>query len=327
MIKLSVIIPVYNDRENLSRCLDAIEKSLFKDYQLIVVDDGSSDGSGEVAKDRCDLTICLDENMGQSRARNQGALQAEADLLFFLDADVMVEADTLNRILAVFSSNPEVSALFCSYQSDTPSKNFVSQYKNLQHHFTHQIARREASTFCGGFGAIRRDVFLSIGGFEEHLRFMEDVQLGYRLNKDGHRILLCPSIQLTHNKKYSLYSLLKSDIFQRAVPWTKLMLKRRVYNNDLNTSSNNIASVVVVFLMLLALLFHSLTALGFVLLEFGLLSTLILLNLKFLMFMQKARGTLFALRAIPMLWLQYAYSGFGLALGILAHVRDRLRGP
>ena len=199
MSKLSIIIPVYNDRDNLAKCLNALEKSLFKDYQLIIVDDGSSDDSGRLAKDRCDLLVRLEENTGQSRARNQGTLLAKADLLFFLDADVMVEPDTLGRILQVFTAKPDISALFCSYQRDTPPKNFVSQYKNLQHHFTHQIARREAVTFCGGFGAIRRDVFLSVGSFDEHMRFMEDIQLGYRLSQEGHRILLCPSIQLTHN--------------------------------------------------------------------------------------------------------------------------------
>ncbi len=326
MSKLSIVIPVYNDRHNLAKCLDALEKSLFKDYQLIVVDDGSTDDSGEVAKSRSDCFLRLDKNMGPSAARNHGARHASADLLFFLDADIVVEADTLGQILEEFAANPEISALFCSYQSDTPSHNFVSQYKNLQHHFTHKIGRREAATFCGGFGAIRRDVFLEKGGFDENIRFMEDVQLGYRLRKAGHRILLCPSIQLTHNKKYSLFSLIKSDIVQRAVPWTRLMLKYREFNNDLNTSSNNIFSVAIVFLMLLALVFHPQGAVARSLLQLGLLLVLILLNRPFLTFVDRLRGALFTLQSVPILWLQYAYSGFGLMLGVLAHIRDRIKG-
>jgi len=324
MNQLSIIIPVYNDRVNLAKCLDALEQSVFTDYQLIVVDDGSNDGSGEVARQRCDQFVRLDRNGGVSGARNQGARYANSDLLFFLDADVMVEPDTLDRITREFESNPEISALFCSYQENTPPKNFVSQFKNLQHHFTHKIARREAVTFCGGFGAIRREVFLDIGGFEESMRFMEDVQLGYRLSKAGKRILLCPSIQLTHNKNYSLFSLVRSDVFQRAVPWTRLMLARQEYHNDLNTSSNNIASVVIVFLMLMAVLFHPPGVWGLLVLQAVLLMILIYLNLDFLQFIRERRGTLFAFRAVAMLWLQYAYSGFGLGLGILAHLRDRL---
>ena len=131
MSKLSVIIPVYNDRDNLVKCLDALEKSSFKNYQLIIVDDGSSDGSFEVAKCRADHFVRLDKNMGQSTARNHGARKASADLMFFLDADVTVEVDTLDQIVNEFTARPEISALFCSYQSDTPSRNFVSQFKNL----------------------------------------------------------------------------------------------------------------------------------------------------------------------------------------------------
>lgn len=321
---LSVIIPVYNDRENLAKCLDALEKSHLSDYQLIIVDDGSGDGSGEVAKTRCDHFVRLDRNMGQSTARNRGARHANSDLLFFLDADVMVQADTLERILEEFRASPGISALFCSYQANTPPKNFTSQYKNLQHHFTHKVARREAATFCGGFGAIRREVFLELGGFKEDMRFMEDIDLGYRLHQAGHRILLCPSIQLTHNKRYSLFSLVKSDVFQRALPWTRLMLTKKIYHNDLNTSSNNIASVAIVFLMLVLLCLHPQGVWGHLLPQLGLLLVLVILNHQFLTFLRRTRGMLFALRAVPMLWLQYAYSGFGLALGILAHLRDRV---
>jgi len=324
MTSLSVIVPVYNDRENFAKCLDALEKSLLNDYQLIIVDDGSGDGSGEVAKNRCDHFVRLDRNMGQSAARNHGARLANTKLLFFLDADVMVEPDTLGLILAEFSANPDISALFCSYQANTPPKNFTSQYKNLQHHFTHKIARREAATFCGGFGAIRRAVFLESGGFKEDMRFMEDVDLGYRLHQAGHRILLCPSIQLTHSKQYSLGSLIKSDVFQRALPWTRLMLKQKIYHNDLNTSSNNVVSVAIVFLMIVALFFHRQGSWGFLLPQLGLLLALLILNFRFLAFLREVRGNLFALRAVPMMFLQYAYSGIGLALGILAHLRDRV---
>lgn len=326
MIRISIIIPVYNDPANLKKCLDSLDRSLLKAYQLIIVDDGSDLGSEEVAASRCDHYVSLDQNGGQAAARNIGARLASAEVLFFLDADMMVEPETLGQILEKFNAHPEISALFCSFQHDTPQENFFSQYKNLQHHFTHQVSSREAATFCGGFGAILHSVFKDIGGFQEELRFMEDVDLGYRLHQAGRRILLCPSIQLTHNKRYSLPSLIRSDVFQRAIPWTRIMLEHRIYRNDLNTSSNNIASVMIVFLMLVAVIFYRGGAWGLVLLELGLLLTLIFLNRQFLSFVRTARGNLFALRAVAMVWLQYAYSGLGLGLGLLAHFRDRIMG-
>ncbi len=326
MSKLSVIIPVYNDPVNLGKCLDSLERSRMKDFQLIVVDDGSQVGCADVAAHRCDEFLRLEQNSGQSTARNMGVRKATADLLFFLDADIMVEPDTLGRVLEEFERRPGIDALFCSFQHDTPPGNFCSQFKNLQHHFTHQVSSREAATFCGGFGAIRKAVFEQVGGFQEDLRFMEDVELGYRLHSAGHRILLCPEIQLTHNKRYSLASLIRSDVFQRAIPWTRIMLERRIYRNDLNTSSNNVASVMVVFLMLAGLVFHPGGLAGLFALELLLLLILVLLNRPFLCYVRKLRGNGFAARTLAMIWLQYLYSGLGLVAGVVLHYREKVFG-
>ncbi len=326
MNKLSVIIPVYNDPLNLGKCLDSLDRSRLREFQLIVVDDGSDASCEHVVAGRCDEFIRLEQNGGQSAARNLGAGKATADHLFFLDSDIMVEPGTLGQVLEEFERQPEIAALFCSFQQDTPSKSFFSQFKNLQHHFTHQVSSREAVTFCGGFGAIRKVVFEEIGGFQEDLRFMEDVEMGYRLHNSGHRILLCPDIQLTHNKRYTLVSLMKSDVFQRAIPWTRIMLERRVYRNDLNTSSNNVTSVIVVFLMLAGLLIQPVGVVGLVVLELVLLLTLVLLNRPFLSFVRKRRSNGFAVRTLAMIWLQYAYSGLGLVLGALLYFKDSLTG-
>ena len=322
--RLTVIVPVYNMRFDLIKCLDALERSHMRDFQLIIVDDHSSDGSEELARPRCDHFIRQKRNSGQAAARNLGAQFAQADLLFFLDADVLVEPDTLDRVLEVFEGEPEISAAFCSYQQDTPAQNFVSQYKNILHHYTHQISNREAATFCGGFGAIRREVFVEMDGFDEDYRAMEDVELGYRLHQAGHRILLCPWIQLTHTKRYTLSGLVKTDLKQRAIPWTRVMLERRIFRRDLNTRGNNIVSVMVVFLMVVAPFLTAILSWSLLAVEAGLLLLLVLLNKHFLLFLRRLRGTLFSIRAVPMIWLQYCYSGLGLMLGALVFAKDRL---
>jgi len=296
-----------------------------RDYQLIVVDDYSSDDSGAAAIGRCDHFVRQDRNRGQAAARNRGVRFAKAGILFFLDADVLVEPGTLGQVLEAFEREPGISALFCSYQQDTLPGNFVSQFKNLQHHYTHQVSSREAATFCGGFGAIRTLVFEQLGGFDESQRAMEDVELGYRLHRAGHRIRLCPRIQLTHTKRYSLLGLVKSDVLQRAIPWTRVMLEQRVMRNDLNTKSNNIASVLVVFLMCIAPLLPWLWSSALLLAETMLLLILVLLNRHFLAFLRRMRGMRFTLQAIPMIWLQYFYSGVGLVLGVLSFGRERLK--
>ena len=318
--QLSVIIPVYNAKATLAECLDALARSQQRNFELIVIDDHSTDGGEEIARARCDQFVRLKRNFGQAAARNRGARRAAGDVLFFLDADVLVQPDTLDRILEVFAREPGVAATFCSYQPDTPSKNFISKYKNLLHHYTHQTSRREAATFCGGFGAIRRDVFLAAGGFSERFRFMEDVELGYRLHKTGCRILLSPEIQLTHTKHYTLASLIRADVLHRALPWTKIMLAQRVFRSDLNLRPNNLASTFIVYLMLLA----PFLPLSLPLVESALAIVFAGLNWRFLRFLWRRRGFVFAARAAPMLWLQYGYSSAGLVLGVLGYLKERL---
>jgi GT2 family glycosyltransferase len=321
---MSVIIPVYNTISSLGRCLDALEKSQLKDFELIVVDDHSTDGSEKIAQERCANFVRLEKNCGAAAARNCGARMARSELLFFLDSDVLIEPDTLDKIMHVFGQEPAAAATFCSYQSDTPAKGFASQYKNLLHHYTHQVSGREAATFCGGYGAIRRDVFLQMGGFDERYRAMEDVELGYRLHQAGHRVLLSSQIQLTHTKHYTLASLVRADVFQRAIPWTRIMLQRRIFHRDLNLRTNNLASMVTVFLMFFAPLLPGHLLPGLAATEAALLLLFLLFNRRFLAFLWRSRGAWFALRSTPMIWLQYCYSGVGLALGFLSFMKDGL---
>jgi GT2 family glycosyltransferase len=283
--RVSVIIPVYNALSSLDRCLDALEKSQLRDFELIVVDDHSTDGSESIAQERCANFVRLEKNCGAASARNCGARMARSELLFFLDSDVLIEPDTLDKIMRVFVEEPTADATFCAYQSDTPAKSFASQYKNLLHHYTHQVSGREAATFCGGYGAIRRNVFLQMGGFDERYRAMEDVELGYRLHQAGHRILLSSQIQLTHTKHYTLASLVRADVFQRAIPWTKVMLQRRIFHRDLNLRTNNLASMVTVFLMFLAPLLPGHLLPGLAATEAALLLLFFLLNGHFLAFL------------------------------------------
>jgi GT2 family glycosyltransferase len=321
---VSVIIPVYNALSSLDRCLDALEKSQLRDFELIVVDDHSTDGSEKIAQERCANFLRLEKNCGAAAARNCGARMAQSELLFFLDSDVLIEPDTLDRIMRVFAEEPTADATFCAYQSDTPAKSFASQYKNLLHHYTHQVSGREAATFCGGYGAIRRDVFLQMGGFDERYRAMEDVELGYRLHQAGHRILLSSQIQLTHTKHYTLASLVRADVFQRAIPWTRVMLQRRIFHRDLNLRTNNLASMVTVFLMFLAPLLPGHLLPGLAATEAALLLLFFLLNGRFLAFLWRSRGAWFALCSAPMIWLQYCYSGVGLALGFFGFMKDSM---
>ncbi len=312
---VTVVIPVFNGQKTLGRCLESLFASTLKNFDVIVVDDHSTDETVKIAQSfPCTVLETL-VNSGASAARNLGAANAVSPLIYFLDADILVEPDTLARTLQAFESRPDVCGMFSSFQKDTVHQNFVSVYKNLLQHYIHQTASPDSSSFCGGFSLIRRDVFLTIGGFDPAWRFMEDVELGYRLNRAGHRIWLNRDLQVTHSKYLTLAGLIRSDLFERAVPWTRIMLDKRVFRNDLNTQVHHVLSVPVSFLILACPMFP--------MVWLPLVILFLFLNRGFLNFARHERGWWFASRAAVLCWFGYLSSGAGAVIGALQHIFRR----
>lgn len=317
---ISVIIPVYNGSQFFDRCLAAVFASDFESFEVIVVDDHSSDDSAAVARRFPCTTLKLPINTGPAAARNSGATEACGSILFFLDADILIKRNTLTLVAGTMARDAGLAALFGSYSKDTVPCNFTSRYKNLVHYYTHQRSREEATTFCSGFGAIRREAFRRLGGFNPCYRFLEDIELGYRMSRLGLRVRLCKNLQLTHCKHYSLGGLIYSDLFGRAVPWTRLMLETGIIRNDLNTRWNNVVSVPVSFLLLAA------PALPAPLLSFtALLCLLVYLNAGLLLLTYSEAGLFFAFRSLLMCFVGYLYSALGVALGFKAHWKNALK--
>jgi glycosyltransferase involved in cell wall biosynthesis len=233
---LSVVIPVRDDPEHLALCLGALAGSQGVEFELIVVDDGSVESVSSIAAAYGAQFLRLESSAGPAAARNLGAAKAQFDHLMFIDADVRVYPQTLALVAARFREEPELAALFGSYDQSPTARNLISQYRNLQHHYVHQTGASEASTFWSGCGAIRRDIFEAVSGFSVDYTApsIEDIELGGRLRKLGHRIALDKNIQVTHMKRWTLWGMIKCDVLFRGVPWTRLLLKEGAAPNDLN---------------------------------------------------------------------------------------------
>lgn len=308
---ISVIVPVYNGSKFLHHCLDALFASTYKSFEIIVVDDCSTDDSADISRKKGVRVLSMAQNSGPASARNLAAQTAAGEILMFVDADVVVKEDTMARVAARFETQPEISALFGSYDDEPAEKNFLSQYKNLQHHFVHQISSREASTFWSGLGAIRRDVFIGIGGFDcskFEIPSIEDIELGARLRHAGHRILLDKDIQAKHLKKWQTISHLRTEIFCRALPWSKLILTGRGLINDMNlkTSDRLSASLVALSIIAFPFVFWQPTLI-WLLVAFML--AFVFLNRNILRFYASKRGILFASMTLPWQLLYFFYSG------------------
>ena len=247
---ISVIVPVFNGEAELTRCLGALRSSLVAPSEIIVVDDGSTDGSKVVAAELGARVMATNGRSGPARARNLGAKAATGDVLFFLDADVVAQADAVGRVQTAFEEDPALDALIGSYDDDPAERDFLSQYKNLMHCFVHQTGQEQASTFWSGCGAIRREVFLAHSGFDETYArpAIEDSELVYRLFQADRRMMMDKHLRVKHLKRWTFWNLLKTDVLDRGIPWTELILRDRNMPNDLNLQLSQRISVALAFI-------------------------------------------------------------------------------
>jgi len=239
---ITAVMPAFNCRHFLERTLPPLLEMLRQGeiQEVLVVDDGSTDDTAAAAAAMGARVIPSGgHRRGPGAARNEAARQARGEILWFVDSDVIAAPGGPRQIRCALAE-PGAVAVFGSYDDRPPAPNLLSQYKNLVHHYYHQIGRREASTFWAGCGAVRRDAFLGVGGFDV-ARFpkpsIEDIELGYRLRAAGGRILLWPNLQGTHLKVWRFRNLVETEVFQRALPWSRLLLAGEGPKGDLNVGS------------------------------------------------------------------------------------------
>jgi GT2 family glycosyltransferase len=309
-VRLSIVVPAYQNEAGLAECLRALAPSAGPDTEILVVDDGSTDDTSGVAARLGATVVRLEVNRGAGAARNEGARHATGDVLLFVDSDVVVRPDTVGRVREVFGKRPDLAAVFGSYDESPRAPGLVSQFRNLLHHFVHQQGEPEASTFWAGCGAVRRAVFEQVGGFDtgRFTRAIEDIELGYRIRDAGYRILLDREIRVTHLKRWTLASFVKTDALYRALPWSRLLVQRRRQLDHLNLKSEHRISVALAVLIPLLVAVGPLTPGAFLLAAAALLA-LVIANRKLLAFFVRARGLAFAAGAFPLLFLHYLASG------------------
>lgn len=239
MLTISAIMPAYRAEHLLPKVLPPLLALLARGElcEVIVVDDQSPDRTAELARQMGAKVLVTPKNGGPGVARNLAARQARGDILWFVDSDVIADEGGAARLQANFA-DPAVAAVFGSYD-ETPPGSWFSRYKNLMHRYYHQTARRNARTFWAGCGAVRADVFRTLGGFDTEtyrVPSIEDIELGYRIHANGGIIAVDPLLLGKHLKEWTLKQAVFTDIFRRALPWSRLMIAREGLTDDLNTS-------------------------------------------------------------------------------------------
>ena len=224
---LSVIVPATDRPPTLARCTEAIRAAADPPEEVIAVEDA--------------------DRPGPAAARNAGADRATQEVLVFVDSDVLPHPDSLGRVRRAFREEPALAAIFGSYDDAPPAPDTVSGFRNLLHHHVHQTGAGPAQTFWAGLGAVRRDAFEAVGGFDEErfpLASVEDIDLGMRLARAGHAIRLDPEIQGTHLKEWGLAEMVGTDFHRRGVPWVIALLRHGSPRDSLNLAWRHRASAL-----------------------------------------------------------------------------------
>jgi GT2 family glycosyltransferase len=299
MPTLAVIIPATDRPPTLDRCLAAIKAADEPPERVAVVDDAPAPGP--------------------AAARNAGAERADAEVLVFVDADVEVHSDAFVRIRRAFEQDPDLGAVFGSYDDAPPAPGLVSGFRNLLHHHVHQAAAGPASTFWAGVGAMRREVFEAHGGFDAQ-RYprasIEDIELGCRLAAAGVRIELDPGLLGTHLKSWTLGSMLETDFSRRGAPWVALMLGSDASRSALNLGWRHRVSAAAVGLGVLAVARGRRTAAA------AAVTALVLLNRDFYALLLRRQGPAGAVAGVGLHALHHLTGIAAVPAGVLLYLRD-----
>jgi len=195
MPKVSVVVPVYNGERYLRETLDSVFAQTFRDYEVICVDDGSTDASAAIIKEYgARVTLIQQANAGQGAARNVGVRHGAGAYVAFLDQDDCWYPHKLQQQVAALEADPEAVLAYCN------SDRMDHEGRLVQRGVTLAECQSASESPLGrliGEGLIlpssmlvRRDVFERVGGFDPMLRGFEDFDLSARLKQEGRFVFL-----------------------------------------------------------------------------------------------------------------------------------------
>jgi GT2 family glycosyltransferase len=317
---ISVIIPNHNNGATIGKCLAAVLASKYSNFEIIVVDDCSADNSrAEIKKFPCRL-IELDEHAGAARARNIGARHSRGEILFFTDADCVLEKDTL-ATAAISCATAGIGTMIGGTYTTRPyDPGFFNSFQSLFIHYSETKCCNGPDYLATHALVINRSVFEKSGGFaEDFMPILEDVEFSHRMKKKGSKLRLDPHIRVRHIFNFSLGKSLANAI-RKSSYWTLYSLRNHDLLADSGTASVELKVNVISLFLVLAL-----TAYGFsrhnsvpVYIAALIFCGNMCVSRKLLQFFNEQEGFLFLVRALLYYTLLYPLAvAIGAARGML----------
>jgi glycosyltransferase involved in cell wall biosynthesis len=319
--RISVVIPNYNGITTIGKCLDSVFSSGYDNFEVIVVDDCSTDNSIEIIKKFPCKIIRSDKNSGASSSRNTGACNSSGDILFFTDADCILQKGTLSSVDKAFSGD-DSKIIGGTYTKVPYDDRFFSAFQSI--FINYSETKKKAPDYVATHAmVIDRNVFQKSGGFaEDFLPILEDVEFSHRLRRSGYKLAMNPDILVQHIFNFTFKKSLLNAL-RKTTYWTVYSLKNKDWLKDSGTASlelkANVASLVLnTFLIILFFFYKNTVFLMLILLIFTLN---LVLNSGLLMSFYTSKGFLFSLKATLYYMFVYPFAvGTGAIIGILKFI-------
>ena len=324
--RLSVIIPAFNCQSTIADCLRAVRGSAFTDYELIVVDDGSTDQTADIAVKYADKLIRL-AHAGRTYARLNGVKEAAGQVFVNIDSDVLIQPDTLTAINVFLNEHPHVDALTGCLSKHTPVTGFFSQYKNLyMHHIFSRLPERVTFLY-GSIYATRKALWTDSGNClketSQSAKPADDTALGQSYTALGKHIAFLKYLQVTHLKEYSPAAFVKND-FNIPFGWAQIFMDRQGWRQlgkfgtgFCHSPKGQLLSVMLAPLLPLSIPFAGAWP-GGVYAQLALAAGWLALNMRFLAFLGREKGLFFGLRGAFVTYCDNIIMAAGIVCGFAA---------
>lgn len=318
---VSVIIPNYNGGRTLGKCLEAAFSSRYPMFEVLVVDDCSTDDSLKTIKGFPCTLVRLDRRSGTSKARNAGASHSAGEILFFTDADCVLSENALSEAVDSLSGHAD-TAVGGTYTEIPFDDGFFSTFQSVFVNYS-ETKKREPDYLATHAMAISRELFARSGGFpEDFLPILEDVEFSHRLRRSGCRLIMNPRIAVRHIFNFTLKKSLGNG-FRKSLFWTRYSMGNRDIFADSGTASRELKLNGLFYLAdIVAMIFFLLSGNG-VFLSLAIL--LLILNLlssrRLIAAFYRAKGFLFAWGATMYYTMLYPLAvGSGALVGAISYM-------
>ncbi|MBN1655940.1 MAG: glycosyltransferase [Deltaproteobacteria bacterium] len=325
-MKYSVIIPSYNAAATLEPLLNSLKKQTLSDYEVIVVDDASTDDTENLVARYPVKYERLQRNAGPAIARNRGAELAKGEWFVFTDADTVFEPDTMQTIDEILEGS-DAAALCGSYSGNPANSGFMPRYKALWEQYaidmTFQTDERDLYVTNSWFprpGVVSRAAYQAVGGFNARFRGadLEDMEFGYRLYEAGYRIYFTPHVHIKHHYPESFIDE-QSRFLRRCVVWIRMAARRKKLDMAGDGSpklvKKHLCGFISFCLAVCSVFYHPLIALALI----G-LALHTFLHRRFLALAFREEGFRFAALSFATYWIHTVFAGIAGAYGLVTYL-------